>query len=75
MWFLITLPLYHRPKLSQIVLALLGVLCDNNKAAISICPHRLAVRTRPFQGRNTGSIPVGGTMKITEVSVGEPFLL
>lgn len=24
-----------------------------------IWPHRLAVRTRPFQGRGTGSIPVG----------------
>lgn len=24
-------------------------------------PHRLSVRTRPFQGRETGSIPVGAT--------------
>ncbi len=26
------------------------------------CPRRLAVRSRPFQGRSTGSIPVGDTI-------------
>src|SRR5687767_4251443 len=26
-------------------------------------PHRLSVRTRPFQGRETGSIPVGATRR------------
>ena len=56
-------PLYLRPELFKIDLALFGVLCDNNAAANSKSPHRLAVRTRPFQGRNTGSIPGGGTMK------------
>lgn len=38
-------------------------LCDNRQAAFSRCrPHRLAVRTPPFQGGNTGSSPVGGTI-------------
>ena len=31
----------------------------NDTAGTSICPFRLVVRTLLFQGKNTGSIPVG----------------
>lgn len=31
-------------------------------------PHRLTVRTSPFQGGNTGSIPVGGTIRYLSLS-------
>ena len=35
-----------------------GVKC-NDTAGTSVCPFRLVVRTLLFQGKNTGSIPVG----------------
>ncbi len=36
----------------------------NDTAGTSICPFRLVVRTLFFQGKNTGSIPVGDVLSL-----------
>ena len=36
----------------------------NDTAGTSICPFRLVVRTLLFQGKNTGSIPVGDVLSL-----------
>ena len=37
-------------------------------ALFSLCPFRLVVRTLPFQGKNTGSIPVRDIIHILVLS-------